>query len=92
MEWVLLVAFALAAASMVALPLRAGIEPSAIDRASNAAERMRLLAELRELDDDLAAGRISDDDRQAGRRAIAPQLRAVTELLRDAGDLPVERS
>jgi len=40
----------------------------------------------------MAAGRISADDRQAGRRAIAPQLRAVTEQLRDAGDLPVERS
>ena len=92
MEWVLLVAFALAAASMVALPLRTGAEQSVADTASSAAERQRLLAELRELDDDMAAGRISADDRQAGRRAIAPQLRTVTEQLRDAGDLPVERS
>ena len=92
MEWVLLVAFALAAASMVALPLRTSAEPSANDNGSSAAERTRLLAELRELDDDMAAGRISADDRQAGRRAIAPQLRAATEQLREAGDLPGERS
>jgi hypothetical protein len=49
------------------------------------AERSRLLEELRELDDDAAAGRISRDDRQAGRRGIAPRLRAVTEALRARG-------
>ena len=49
-------------------------------------ERERLLAELRELDEDAASGRISDFERLAGRRALAPQLRAVTEALRSAGD------
>ena len=44
-----------------------------------------LVAELRELDDDTASGRISADERRDGRRALAPRLRAVTEALRDAG-------
>ena len=55
------------------------------DGAQLVEEHRTLLAELRELDDDAASGRISPDERRDGRRALAPRLRAVTEALRDAG-------
>lgn len=88
MEWVVLVALALAAAALVALP-GGGPRPASIEDAMPedeavglAAERQRLLAELRELDDDAQVGRISAGDRMEGRRALAPRLRAATEALR----------
>ena len=49
-------------------------------------ERARLLADLRELDDDAASGRISAAERLSGRRALAPRLRTLTEALRAEGD------
>ncbi|MEE8338273.1 MAG: hypothetical protein V3R95_09435 [Dehalococcoidia bacterium] len=86
MEWVLLLILAAVAASLVALPLRgAGTEGEGVDVERLSDERALLLAELRELDDDLAADRISSGDRREGRAALAPRLRAVTEQLRDAG-------
>jgi len=93
MEWVVLVVLALIAAALIALPRRGAHDAAADDAAADAElessalidERRLLLAELRELDEDAAAGRISAEDRQAGRRALAPRLRAVTELLRGAG-------
>ena len=45
-----------------------------------------LLAELRDFDRALANGRISEDDRRAGRRTVAPELRDVTERLRSLGE------
>ncbi|MDP6605474.1 MAG: hypothetical protein QF664_04340 [Dehalococcoidia bacterium] len=86
MEWVLLLVLALAAMSLVAFPLDGGGEDGegfGIEGLSE--ERTLLLAELREFDDDVAAGRISDRDRREGRAALAPRLRAVTERLREAG-------
>ncbi len=90
MEWAILLGLALIAAVLVVLPARSAVA-RAVDAPANdevtrlAAERDRLLAELREFDDDAAAGRISADDRSAGRRALAPGLRAVTEALRALG-------
>ncbi len=88
MEWVVLVVLALIAAALIALPRRGAHDAAADAELESSAlidERRLLLAELRELDEDAAAGRISAEDRQAGRRALAPRLRAVTELLRGAG-------
>ncbi len=85
MEWLLLVTLVLVAALIVALPLWTADGLAADGAADLAAERARLLAELHELDDDAAAGRISTDDRLEGRRALAPRLRAVTEQLREQG-------
>lgn len=93
MEWAVLVACAVVAAMLVVRPWRASGVPPDIDRveaeraslAALADERRLLLAELSELDDDAAAGRIAPEDRQAGRRALAPRLRAVTEALRAQG-------
>lgn len=93
MEWVIVVVLALGAAAFIAAPWR-----RATERADGAAaiealreEREMMHAELRELDDDAAAGRISSEDRLQGRRALAPRLRAVTEALQRAGE-DVERS
>lgn len=87
MEWLVLVLFAGLAAAVIGAPLlrdrRAALHGG--DGAELVEERRTLLAELRELDDDAASGRISADERRAGRRALAPRLRAVTEALRDAG-------
>lgn len=99
MEWVVLAACALVAAALVARPWRgagaSGRDDVAAERAAMAAlveERRLLLAELRELDEDAAAGRIAAEDRQAGRRALAPRLRAVSEALRAQGAGARERA
>lgn len=90
MEWLLLLLFAVVAAAVIGLPWApwsdAGAEPDEASVAARSEERRRLLAELRDLDDDAAAGRISPQDRREGRRALAPHLRAVTEAQRAAGD------
>jgi cytochrome c-type biogenesis protein CcmI len=90
MEWLIVLALVAIAAVLVAFPMRsrAAIAPPE-DNALLADERRMLLAELRELDEDVAAGRISADDRQAGRRSLAPRLRAATEALRSRGELDV---
>ena len=87
MEWLVLALFAALAAAVIGLPLLRGREAAleGVDGAELAEERRTLVAELRELDDDTASGRISADERRDGRRALAPRLRAVTEALRDAG-------
>jgi hypothetical protein len=51
--------------------------------------RTALLKELNELNSDLGLGRISEEDRLAGRRLMAPELRSVTEQLRNLGE-PLE--
>jgi cytochrome c-type biogenesis protein CcmH/NrfG len=87
MEWLVLALLAVLAAAVIGAPLwhpdRATAEPGGADELVE--EHRRLLAELRELDDDAAGGRVSAAERQAGRRALAPRLRAVTEALREAG-------
>jgi hypothetical protein len=88
MEWMLLLLFTLVAAAVIGLPWApwsdADAEPAEASVATRSEERRRLLAELRDLNDDAAAGRISAQDRREGRRALAPRLRAVTEALRAA--------
>ena len=89
MEWLVLVLFAALAALLIGAPLRrAAVTPAADTPGAEALreERARLLADLRELDDDAASGRISAAERLSGRRALAPRLRALTEALRAEGD------
>lgn len=93
MEWIIFAALTVCACALVAwLPLAAPPSPESDARAALERDHAALLAELAELDDDAATGRITADDRQAGRRAIAPRLRAVAASLRDArGAAPSER-
>ena len=53
-----------------------------------------ILDQLREIEEDALAGRISADDRLEARRALGGRLRAVTDALRDLGELdqPAARS
>ena len=51
------------------------------------AERQAILDELREVEEDALAGRITADDRVEARRALGQRLRLVTEALRDLGEL-----
>ncbi len=88
MEWGVVRLFALAAAAMIALPRSRGADAGPPDTEALREERTLLLAELRELDDDRATGRISPADRVDGRRALGPRLRAVTEALREQGEAP----
>lgn len=84
----MLLAFALVAAGVIGLarPSRAQSGLDAVDDETRlGGRRSVLLEELRELDEDLRAGRISAEDRLEGRRALGPELRAVTEALHDAG-------
>lgn len=88
MEWAVLVGCALIAALIVGVPRGSRVDLATVEAEAQQAlveERERLLDDLRELDEDAAAGRISAEDRQLGRRAIAPRLRAATEALRDRG-------
>ncbi len=86
MEWLVLAAVAVTAALLVGLPWTRPVRTP--DDATALLERRgMLLADLQELDLDLAEGRISADDRLEGRRALAPELRAVTEQLRAQGQL-----
>ncbi|MDA0352275.1 MAG: hypothetical protein DWG79_01260 [Chloroflexi bacterium] len=91
MEWLLLLLVAAAAAAYVGWPRNEDvfIDATAADRLRM--QRGALLGELAELDQDLALGRISAEDRRTGRRALAPDLRAVTEALQSLNeplDLP----
>lgn len=91
MEWAVLVLFAALAALLIGLPLRgasAAADAGEPSLESLREEHERLLAELRELDEDAASGRISAAERRSGRRALAPRLREVTEVLRAEGDDP----
>src|SRR5690606_13636379 len=85
-EWLVLLVFAAGAAAYIAVPRRASrdLPDGTAERLHE--ERASLLALLRELDDDTAAGRISDQDRAEGRRALGPRLRAVTEALAALGE------
>ena len=89
MEWALLLVVAAIAAAYVGWPRAdAGLlDDTEADRLRE--RRLELLGELGEFDRDLAEGRISEADRRAGRHEIAPELRSVTERLRELGE-PVE--
>ncbi|MFA7248816.1 MAG: hypothetical protein WC273_04220 [Dehalococcoidia bacterium] len=85
MEWLVLAALAALAAIYIALPRREDAQP---DREAGAtaddlrAQRDELVAALRDLDDDVAAGRMTAEDRRRGRQEIGEHLRDVMELLR----------
>lgn len=86
MEWLLLLAVALAAALYIGWPHVALDEPESDELITLRDRRTVLLAELRDFNRDLANGRISEADRRAGRHAVAPELRDVTERLRSLGE------
>ncbi len=87
MEWLVLAALAGAAALYIALPRRDDTDDDdASDLDDLHAQRDALVLALRDLDDDVAAGRVAAEDRQRGRQAIGEQLRAVIERLRASGD------
>lgn len=86
MEWLVLAVFAGVAALAIGLPWTRPVRVIG-DRVEGLRERRAgLLSELAELERDLAEGRISAADRIEGRRALAPELRAVTDALRASGD------
>ena len=87
MEWLVLVLFAGLAAAVIGAPLlrERGTALDGGDGSELVEERRTLLAELRELDDDAASGRISADERRDGRRARAPRRRAGDRGWGDAG-------
>jgi len=86
MEWLVLFVVAAAVAAFIAWP-RAGdtVISARPDIDELLAQRETLLLELREIDEDTLAGRISDDDRLSARRELGPRLRRVTEALREYG-------
>ncbi len=86
-EWAILAAIAAATAVFVAWPRPGDVQPDAGEAVDDLhARRAAILAELRELDDDLATGRITEADRTDARRALGPRLREVTEALRALGE------
>ena len=88
MEWLILLVVAIATALYIGWPHADLDEPDDEAIVMLRDRRTLLLAELRDFDTDLANGRISPDDRRDGRRALAPELRDVTERLRALGEAP----
>jgi len=90
MEWVLFAAIVLVTAAFVAHGARSPRDELAEPETASEAieERHLLLAELDEVDAELAAGRLTAEERRERRRALGPRLRAVTEELREGGWLP----
>lgn len=85
MEWAVIAVFAVVAAVAIGLA-REPEDEIAPDLELLREQRRTLLDELRDLDEDAEAGRISAEDRRSGRRELAPRLRAVTEALRAGGE------
>ncbi|MCA9849060.1 MAG: hypothetical protein KC461_00205 [Dehalococcoidia bacterium] len=88
MEWVVLAAVAALVALFVAWPRRGDADPVPVAVADLRDERAALLDELREIDEDALAGRITAEDRLDARRQLGQRLRSVTEALRDLGESP----
>jgi hypothetical protein len=86
MEYGVLALVALATAAYIVWPR--GETAAGAETEDLRARHVELLRELRDLDEDAAAGRISAEDRAAGRRALAPRLRALSEALRARGEDP----
>ena len=86
MEWLLLLLVAIGAALYIGWPHADLDTPESDEIVTLRDRRAVLLTELRDFDADLANARISEDDRRAGRRALAPELRGVTERLRSLGE------
>jgi hypothetical protein len=88
MEWLVFVLVVAAVALFIAWPRRADLVPAHSELIDLRGQREALLAELREVEDDALAGRITEDDRREARRLLGVRLRHVTEALRDLGDTP----
>ena len=87
-EWAILAAVVALVAAYIAWPRAVDLEPlSHPDFDELRGEREDLLQELREIDDDAAAGLITPEDRATARRELGPRLRRVTEELRSQGRL-----
>ncbi|MQC16794.1 MAG: hypothetical protein DWG82_01005 [Chloroflexi bacterium] len=86
MEWLIFLAVVVATALFVAWPRAADPRPGAVDVQELRGEREAILAELREVDDDALAERITSGDRRESRRILGIRLLRVTEALRDLGD------
>ena len=85
MEWLVFLLVATVVAAFIAWPRADDDAPSPLDMGELSAEREAILAELREVDDDALAGRITADDRRESRRQLGARLLRVTEALRDLG-------
>ena len=90
MEWLVLVVVATLTALFVAWPRRRDADASSATASELRAERNAILDELREVDEDALAGRITPDDRAEARSALGPRLREVTEGLRDLDEPDVQ--
>lgn len=86
-EWLVFVAVSAGTAAFIAWPRAQDAARSSRPEAEELrSERRAILAELREIEDDVLAGRIAAEDRADARRALAPQLRRVTEALSALGE------
>ena len=89
MEWAMLAGLAAIAALYIALPRSDDRDEDTAPEAAIddlRAQRDELVAALRDLDDDVAAGRMAAADRQRGRQEIGARLRGIIEQLRAQGD------
>ena len=88
MEWALLAGIAALATLYIVLPRRddagADATPEA-DLDDLRAQRDELVSALRDLDEDVAAGRMAVKDRQRGRQELGASLREVMERIRAHG-------
>lgn len=84
MEWFALAAVAVIAALYIALPRADDAQPDGVGAELDdlRAQRDELVSALRDLDEDVAAGRMAPEDRQRGRQEIGVRLREVMERLR----------
>jgi hypothetical protein len=87
-EWIALAAIAVIAALYIALPRTDDAEPDGVGAELDdlRAQRDELVSALRDLDEDVAAGRMAPEDRRRGRQDIGMRLREVMERLRAGED------
>jgi hypothetical protein len=83
-EWLALAVLAALAAAYIALPRSddAEADDPRAELDDLRAQRDELMSALRDLDEDVAAGRMAAEDRQRGRQEIGVRLREIMERLR----------
>lgn len=86
MEWLVLLVVAALVAAFIAWPRRGDATTTTAEVEDLRAEVETVLHELREVDEDVLAGRITAADRAHARRALLPRVRRATEALRDLGE------